>query len=62
MKHYKKIMALIYGALLVICIGIVWFLGMMNHHENTGENRETTAEEGSSQAEEKKENNKHKNR
>lgn len=58
MKHYKKIMALIYGALLVICIGIVWFLGMMNHHENTGENRETTAEEGSSQAEEKKENNK----
>lgn len=54
MKHYKKIMALIYGALLVICIGIVWFLGMLNRHDNAGGNRETAAQESSAQTEESK--------
>ena len=35
MKHYKKMMLLIYGALLLICIGIVWLLGALNRQGNT---------------------------
>lgn len=52
MKHYRKIMALIYGALLLICIGIVWFLGALNHHENKEENQESTVQESTAEAEE----------
>lgn len=55
MKHYKKITALIYGALLLICVGIVWLLGALNRQG--GGNRETTAQESSVQAgDEKNEN------
>ena len=49
MKHYKKITALIYGALLLICVGIVWFLGALNRQGNTGDGRESAAQEGSQQ-------------
>ena len=50
MKHYKKIMALIYGALLLICVGIVWFLGALNRQGGTENNRESTVQESTSQA------------
>ena len=50
MKHYKKITALIYGALLLICVGIVWFLGALNRQGNTGDGRESAAQEGSQQS------------
>lgn len=50
MKHYKKIMALIYGALLLICVGIVWLLGALNRQGNTGSSRESTAQENTFQA------------
>ena len=48
MKHYKKITALIYGALLLICVGIVWLLGVLNRQ--AGGSHETTAQESSVQA------------
>lgn len=50
MKHYKKMMLLIYGALLLICIGIVWLLGALNRQGNTENNRESTVQEDTSQA------------
>ena len=50
MKHYKKIMALIYGTLLLICVGIVWFLGALNRQGGAENNRESTAQESTSQA------------
>ena len=50
MKHYKKMMLLIYGALLLICIGIVWLLGALNQQGNTENNRESTVQEDTSQA------------
>ena len=50
MKHYKKMMFLIYGALLLICIGIVWLLGALNRQGNTGNNRESTVQEDTAQA------------
>ena len=50
MKHYKKMMLLIYGALLLICIGIVWLLGALNRQGNTGDGRESAAQEGSQQS------------
>ena len=50
MKHYKKITALIYGALLLICIGIVWLLGALNRQGNTGTGRESAVQESSQQA------------
>ena len=50
MKHYKKITSLIYGALLLICVGIVWFLGALNRQGNTGDGRESAAQEGSQQS------------
>ena len=50
MKHYKKITALIYGALLLICIGIVWLLGALNRQGGAENNRESTAQESTSQA------------
>ena len=50
MKHYKKMMLLIYGALLLICIGIVWLLGALNRQGNTGNNRESTVQEDTAQA------------
>lgn len=54
MKHYKKIMALIYGALLVVCIGIVWLLGALNRPESQKPS-ETTNQESSAQAGENQE-------
>ena len=50
MKHYKKIMALIYGTLLLICVGFVWFLGVLNRQGGAENNRESTAQESTSQA------------
>ena len=43
-------MLLIYGALLLICIGIVWLLGALNRQGNTGNNRESTVQEDTSHA------------
>ena len=39
-----------YEALLLICIGIVWLLGALNRQGNTGNNRESTVQEDTSQA------------
>ena len=50
MKHYKKITALIYGALLLICIGIVWFLGALNK-QGSSSPQDKTGQESSAQAE-----------
>lgn len=49
MKHYKKITALIYGALLLICIGIVWFLGALNK-QGSSSPQDKTGQESSAQA------------
>lgn len=49
MKHYKKITALIYGALLLICIGIVWFLGVLNK-QGSSSPQDKTGQESSAQA------------
>ena len=49
MKHYKRITALIYGALLLICIGIVWFLGALNKQESSSP-QDKTGQESSAQA------------
>ena len=49
MKHYKKITALIYGALLLICIGIVWFLGALNK-QGSSPPQDKTGQESSAQA------------
>lgn len=49
MKHYKKITALIYGALLLICIGIVWFLGALNQ-QGSSSPQDKTGQESSAQA------------
>lgn len=48
MKHYKKITALIYGALLLICIGIVWFLGALNK-QGSSSPQDKTGQESSAQ-------------
>ena len=48
MKHYKRITALIYGALLLICIGIVWFLGALNK-QGSSSPQDKTGQEGSAQ-------------
>lgn len=50
MKHYKKIMVLIYGALLLICLGIVWFLGVLNRQGSGESSRESMAQESGAQA------------
>ena len=49
MKHYKRITALIYGALLLICIGIVWFLGALNK-QGSSSPQDKTGQESSAQA------------
>lgn len=49
MKHYKRITALIYGALLLICIGIVWFLGALNQ-QGSSSPQDKTGQESSAQA------------
>ena len=48
MKHYKRITALIYGALLLICIGIVWFLGALNK-QGSSSPQDKTGQESSAQ-------------
>ena len=48
MKHYKRITALIYGALLLICIGIVWFLGALNQ-QGSSSPQDKTGQESSAQ-------------
>lgn len=49
MKHYKRITALIYGALLLICIGIVCFLGALNK-QGSSSPQDKTGQESSAQA------------
>lgn len=48
MKHYKRIAALIYGALLLICIGIVCFLGALNK-QGSSSPQDKTGQESSAQ-------------
>ena len=48
MKHYKRITALIYGALLLICIGIVCFLGALNQ-QGSSSPQDKTGQESSAQ-------------
>lgn len=48
MKHYKRITALIYGALLLICIGIVCFLGALNK-QGSSSSQDKTGQESSAQ-------------
>ena len=49
MKHYKKIPALIYGAILLICIGIVWLLVALNK-QGSSSPQDKTGQESSAQA------------